>query len=403
MRIITRYISLILLVFSCTAVVAVNPKRPWTFFVYIAADNNLNPEADLNISQMLKVSSNTNVYIVVHLNIKRAYENKKTQKLLIQNGKITQIGTTTVEDSGDAKTFLNAMKWAVTEYPSDHLLIDVWNHGSGPLNRNIWAQRGVCYDDSTGHYMTDLMYKNAFDVIVNQYRGGKNIDIIAFDACLMADLEVAYTLKNYAQYMIASQQTVPGPGFNYTEVLSIFNHNTPDAASFARWIVSAFEHQYGSSKLSYTLSAVDLSKLASAVSSTNEIAHQLYNYLNTGNSAKVVSVVKKSAATNACPHYDEPTYIDLYTFLANLYMNLAQMGLNTGNSAKLKSLLQNSLTNLSQCTIANVRSGDVAKSRGISIYFADVNSGIEPSYPELYWSKENPAWLNFLEEYVNRP
>ena len=74
---------------------------------------------------------------MVYLNIKRTGETKKTQRLVIQNGKITQEGATTVEDSGDENTLIKALVWAVTEYPSDHLVVDLWNHGSGPLNRNM--------------------------------------------------------------------------------------------------------------------------------------------------------------------------------------------------------------------------------------------------------------------------
>ncbi len=402
MRIFSRSISLALVLLISGTVGATNPKRPWTFFVYMAADNNLNPDADMNISQMVKASSSANVYIVVHLNIKRANENKKTQKLVIQNGKISQIGATTAEDSGSDVTFLNAMKWAITDYPSDHLLVDVWNHGSGPLNRSMWAHRGVCYDDSTGNYMTDLMYKRAFDVIVNQYRGGHKIDIIAFDACLMADIEVAYTLQNYSNYLVASQQTVPGPGYNYTDVLSIFSHSTPDPVTFAKWLVSSYDRQYKPMQESYTLAALDLSKLSPAVAATNTIAQQLTNYLNADSTGALQGVIANAADPSNCAHFDEPTYLDLYSFYANLYMAIGQMGLSGSNATKLKTAIKNGLTGIAHCVIANVHSNsDFAKARGMSAYFADVNSGIEPSYQSLYWTTANPAWLDFLSEYVN--
>lgn len=401
MRIFNRALYLALVVLISGNIEGTNPKRPWTFFVYMAADNSLNTEADMNIAQMVKSSSSSNVYIVVHLNIKRSGESKKTQKLVIQNGKIAQVGATTVEDSGSDATFLNAMKWAVTDYPSDHLLVDVWNHGSGPLNRDILAHRGVCYDDSTGNYMTDLKYKRAFDVIVNQYRGGKKIDIIAFDACLMADIEVAYTLQNYSNYLVASQQTVPGPGYNYTDVLSLFAHSTPDPVTFARWIVTAYDHQYKPAQESYTLAAMDLSKLTPAVAATNTIAQQLTSYLNAGTSSALQAVIAKAADPSNCAHFDEPTYLDLYTFYANLYMNVGQMGLSGANTNKLKTALRSGLTGISHCVITNAHSPEFGKTHGMSVYFADVNSGVEPSYQSLYWTTANPAWLDFLTEYVN--
>lgn len=400
MRIFMRYTGLVLLLAMSSTLLAVNAKRPWTFFVYIAADNNLNPEADLNIAQMVKESSSSNVYIVVHLNIKRVGENKKTQKLLIQNGKITQIGATTAEDSGSSKTLLNALQWAITEYPSDHLLVDIWNHGSGPLNRTIQQHRGVCYDDSTGNYMTDLEYKKALDVIVNQYRGGKKIDIICFDACLMANLEVAFTVKNYAHYLVSSQQTVPGPGYNYTDVLSIFDIKNPDAATLARWITTSYDHYYKSSGLSYTMSCIDLSKLNAIALTTNSIAQTLTGILKTDRSGAVARTITASALPSVCPHFDEPTYIDLYIFYSNLYTRTKQMGLNSTQANKVKSVIRSGMTAIAQAIMLNVYSSDFVKTRGLSIYFVDLQEGIEGSYNKLYWSKINPSWLDFLYEYA---
>jgi hypothetical protein len=380
---------------------AVNAKRPWTFFVYIAADNNLNPEADLNIAQMVRESSSSNVYIVVHLNIKRMGENKKTQKLLIKNGTISQIGATTAEDSGSGKTLLNALEWAITEYPSDHLLVDIWNHGSGPLNRSMYHHRGVCYDDSTGNFMTDLDYKKAFDVIVNQYRGGKKIDIIAFDACLMANLEVAFTLQNYANYIVSSQQTVPGPGYNYTDVLSIFDLKNPDAATLARWLVTSYNRYYKSSGESYTLSCIDASKLNAVVATTNTIAQTLTALLKTDRSGALARTITASTLPSVCPHFDEPTYIDLYTFYSNLYTRINQMGLNTTQASKLKTMIRSGMTAIAQAIMLTMHSPDFTKAKGVSIYFVDLEEGIQGSYDNLHWSKVNPAWLNFLYEYAS--
>lgn len=398
MRVFKHCIAYYMLFLASTGLSASNPKRPWTFFVYIAADNNLNPEADMNIAQMVKASSTKNAYIVVHLNIKRDNEAKKTQKFLIQNGKMIQIGATTREDSGDYNTLLNAMKWALTDYPSDHVAVDVWNHGSGPLNRNPWIHRGVCYDDSTGNYMTDVQYKKAFDVIVNQYRGGKKIDIIAFDACLMATIEVAYTLQKYATFLVASQETVPGPGYNYTDVLSIFAHSNPDPVTFARWIVSAYDHQYKPTRESYTLAAIDLTKIGNAVSAVNTIAQTLAKYLPSN--TKLSDVIATCADPSQCPHFDEPTYIDLYSFLANLYTHVTQMGLSNTDAPKVKATIKNGLTTLAQTMISNVYSPNFGKTRGLSIYFADYGAGIEPSYQDLYWTKNNPQWIDFLSAYL---
>jgi Clostripain family len=387
-----RSIALILGFLNTAQAQSLNPRRPWLAFVYIAGDNNLWPEADKNIDQMAKASKTSNGYIVVYLNIKRDGQKKQTQQLLIQDGAIIPQGPITVEDSGDPKTLIKALSWAITEFPSDNILVDLWNHGSGSLNRGMMQHRGICYDDSTGHYLTDLDYKHAFDVIVNQYRGGKKIDIITFDACLMADIEVAFTLQPYANYLVSSQQTVPGPGFNYTTVLNALATSSPSPENFAQSIVHAFDSYYKSCGLSYTLSAIDLSKLTTVINATNSLAVLLCGLLKNDTSKTLTHMIGSVISNFIMPK--------LYTLCSNLYLYATKAGLSKNDAEKLKTATRTCMAAIAQAVFANVRSADLVNAKGISIYFADTNYGMEPSYPDLYWSKINPAWANFLNNYL---
>lgn len=395
-----RSIGLLALIFITFSAEALNARRPWLFFVYIAGDNNLWPEADKNINQMVKASKTTNAYIVVHLNIKRDGQKKQSQLLLIQDGAILQQGVTTVEDSGDYKTLIKALSAAVTAYPSDYILVDLWNHGSGSLNRNMMEQRGVCYDDTTGHFMTDLDYKQALDVIVHQYRGGKKLDIVTFDACLMADIEVGFTLQPYAHYLVSSQQTVPGAGYNYTTVLNALASSVPTPASFAKSIVQAFDSYYKASGQTYTLSAIDLAKLTTVINATNSLATLLAGLLKNDKSKALTHMITSAATSTNMPKLDESTYLDLYTLCSNLYVQATRAGLAKTDADKLKTATRNCMSAIAQAVFANVRSSDLANAKGLSIYFADTHYGMEPSYPDLYWSEINPAWLNFLNSYL---
>lgn len=394
-----RLLSLCVLAFSLTAD-GLNAKRPWLFFVYMAADNSLWQEADVNIAQIVEASKTQNAYIVVYLNIKRNGQKKQSQLFLIQDGQKTQIGATGADDSGDYKTLIKTLSTAVTDFPSDHVLVDLWNHGSGPLNRTMLEHRGVCYDDTTGNYMTDLGYKQALDTIVHQYRGGKKIDIVAFDACLMADLEVDYALAPCANYVVSSQQTVPGPGYNYTLVLQALASTNPTPISFATSIVKDYDAYYKTSGQAYTLSAKDLSKLAPVVSATNALANLLNTLLNNDTTGSVAQALYTAATSSNLPKFDEPTYLDLATLCADIALQSSNAGLNSSDMNKLRFASRTCMTAISRAVIANVRSADLSNAKGMSIYFADVNSGMEPSYLKLYWTQENPAWVNFLNTYL---
>ncbi len=41
------------------------------------------------------------------------------------------------------------------------------------------------------------------------------IDVLAFDACLMAMAEVQYALRDVAEYFVGSQEVVSGDGYDY--------------------------------------------------------------------------------------------------------------------------------------------------------------------------------------------
>lgn len=62
----------------------------------------------------------------------------------------------------------------------------------------------------------DYLYpKEICRAIENSFGKNKKIDIIAFDACWMQMFENAYTLKNCANYMVASENLISLQGFGY--------------------------------------------------------------------------------------------------------------------------------------------------------------------------------------------
>jgi hypothetical protein len=61
------------------------------------------------------------------------------------------------------------------------------------------------------------------------------------DACLMSNLEVAYQVRNYAHYLVASEETEPETGWPYSEMLRRFEES-PDLATerLAAHMVAAY-------------------------------------------------------------------------------------------------------------------------------------------------------------------
>ena len=217
---------LFLQIFLLCSPFAAHAQKPWTFLVYMARDNSLSDEGTFNIDQMKSVA-NENANILV-FDSHKLNGVKESQKLVITNNSVQVIETLPNLDSGSPDTFLQACLWAVNDFPSDKLAIIAWDHGSGPLNRagKQYTERGFCYDDTTNNNLTDVNILNPLAQIVKA-RGGKAIDLFGFDACLMADVEIIAGLAAYTGIVVASQQTVPGTGWDYSAALAWTKNPTP--------------------------------------------------------------------------------------------------------------------------------------------------------------------------------
>lgn len=380
-------------------------QKPWTFLVYMAADNNLNPYATLDLKEMAQIGSNENVNICVYLTIKPLGKPKVTQKIYIEKDKIIVKEEVPGKDSGATATLQEALVWAHNEYPSDHMAVVLWNHGSGPLNRSeagILSNRGICYDDSTGNFLTDRNLITAFRYFCEHYKEGQKIDVFACDACLMAHVEVAYASALFADFFVASQETIPGEGYGYNRALRIFRKNNPDAETFARHLVTAYGNTYGTdanaSYNDYTLSAMNLSYAPQLANNISRLGRLLRAALKSDTTGNRKAIIDSCLSSDICTHFTVGYYIDLYQFCSNLLKKAGSLGLSSTGYSALTNTLNTGMRLIRSCVLTNVHSPNKNGVGGLSIYFA--NSIVDDSYLSLYWT-EHTDWALFLQEYLS--
>ena len=444
------YLGLLSLGFLCTTQAhdlnSIEKKKNWTFLTYMAADNDLYPFADRNIEQMCAIGSNENVNILVHLDIRKSSnvqlnstKKKVTKRLLINKKKIQQIGPDLCMDSGKAETLMDAAKWAIMEFPSDHLAISLWNHGSGALNpkgriinpvelfyydpatsminldrsiafleyvtqQNENGRRGVCFDETTGNYLDDQKLVQAFREIM-RLRGGKKVDLVTFDACLMASIETCKILAPYADYMTGSEEVELGTGYPYNAILNPLAQGPISPADFARHIVATYHTFYHQITRDYTHSSFDLSKAPSVFTCVENFATALKEAFVVGQSYEIYEAISKSRRPYSCTHFEEPSYIDLGHFCSNMLKNLEDLKNTQKAGSPLFTLALSIQTHCHTCldairslVISNVTGNNLAAAQGISIYFPlDM---IHPSYPYTEFGKDS-KWLSFLNTYLS--
>lgn len=111
----------------------------WTVMVYIAADNNLDPQAIADVQEMEKVGSTDQVQITVLLDRSAGW--KTTRRAIIQRAPEDDVQSMnpnlpTCEDlgeadSGNADTLRDFILWSQRNCPSQRTALILWNHGGG--------------------------------------------------------------------------------------------------------------------------------------------------------------------------------------------------------------------------------------------------------------------------------
>jgi len=116
--------------------------------------------------------------------------------------------------------------------------------------------RSVSFDDDTQHFLYNRDIEDSLR--------GQNLDIIGFDACLMAMMESAYAFSDIAKVMVASEELIPGDGWKYNSWMQqVVANPSIDATSLGKVLVQSYKDEYQDTG-NMTLSAVDLTKVRDA-------------------------------------------------------------------------------------------------------------------------------------------
>jgi len=212
----------------------------------------------------------------------------------------------------------------------------------------------------------------------------------------MASLEIGATLSSSVNYLVASEDTIPGAGYNYTRILSEFTTKTLDPLAFSKRMVAAYKETYQGAG-DFALSAVDLQSMGSFVSNLNAVSRFLTQQLQGKNKTAVKSVIKKSMSALYCPCFNK-IYVDLLQFYKNLYKNVAGLKLKVAEASAFKNILLNGIALFPNFVKANAVSTSFKQAGGLTIYFD--TRGIDASYYQLFWTEKNASWLNLLKAYL---
>jgi len=169
------------------------------------------------------------------------------------------------ESVGESSTLTDFISFCMDRFPAERFGLILWNHGGGSVE-------GYAVDEIfDGDSLTLNELKEAFE---GSYLKDNKLEFLGFDACLMANIETAYIAKDYAKYLIASEELEPGNGWDYYTWLTCLGSNPQmDGSEIGREIVDSFVNFYKENDMedeATTLSVVDLTKVEAVVSALED-------------------------------------------------------------------------------------------------------------------------------------
>lgn len=213
---------------SCVVTVASEPvvqSDAWTLLVYMCgadleSDVSQGGAATEDLTEIygLRKSLPSDVNVVVQAGGASRWESTYSSVInknycnrfhLTTSGYVKDSQTTKV-DMSLASSLESFVEWGLTTYPADKVGLVLWNHGG--------AMDGCCFDEQFNEGYEGLMpseVASAIPTAIANSNYNKNLEFIGYDCCLMSIQDIAGLNSDYANYMIASEESEWGYGWSY--------------------------------------------------------------------------------------------------------------------------------------------------------------------------------------------
>ncbi|NLJ49656.1 MAG: hypothetical protein GX428_08760 [Candidatus Atribacteria bacterium] len=343
-------------------------KAHWTVMIFLNGDNDLDNQAIADLHSMEIVGSSDKVNILVqHDSLQgpaiRYFVEKDSDPLKMNSKVLQHLGEINM---GDANNLVDFIRFCAQNYPADKYVLILWNHGSGFKGKNISFDQTSNNDSITIPELGQALLR-AKSIL------SKPINLLGMDACLMAMIEVAYEVRESSNLMVASQESVPGDGWDYATFLeSLVTNPTMNENQLAYIIADSFMSQFPLQDVNISVTDLNqleelttsIGQLSKAILSDNQTSPQIY--IEVGDTSQ---------------YYSDYDFIDLGDFSQLLATN------SRVRSSEVKSAAFTINTFLSRVVLYNrIHGSGVENSHGLSIYFP--YKSYNPQYELLAFNRE---------------
>lgn len=317
--------------------------------------------ATQDLMELMEVTLPENVRVVIQTGGAKEWQNNVVNADILQRYVYDSTGLTLVDElppasMGDTATLTDFLRFCKTYYPAEHTAVLFWNHGGGSVN-------GAAFDER--YYLDSLTLdemRTAFGRVWPGDEADPPLELVGFDTCLMATVDVVDTFVGTARYLVASEEVEPGNGWNYTGWAGALAEDpTMDGAALGRIICDTY---YAGCE---------------AVGTQNKATLSLTDLTRCGPLLEAYEAFGAEALAEAC---EDPSFFSRFARIAAQsenyggntreqgYTNMVDLGHMARQSTGLLQTAGDVLTALEDCVLYRVNGPYRAEATGLSCYYS---------------------------------
>ena len=381
---------------SASALVACTSNSPpaaesgsWTILTYSIADTDLEPYMMDDLDELGQSGGYDELNLVALVDRSTDYGDEPVLGLDGWDGgkllEITSGGATELENMGDINTgdpqvLADFITRGITDYPADHYALVISDHGAS------WP--GVGGDESSDLDSLELWELNEAIAGGLEGAGLDKLDLLGFDACLMATYEVASTLAPLADRLLASQELEPGHGWDYSAFAMVGQNGGATVDELGSALIAGFEAQAidQDDDSEITLSLTDLTQMPAVDAALAEFTGQLIARVD-----GVAPTVGKTLATTL--GFGKSPDPDSESFMTDLGMLAGEIGVD---ALDVSDAADDLVRAINDAVVDKVDGQATRGATGLSIYFPPQPEYYVQDYDEIV---TDGAWIDFLVAY----
>jgi hypothetical protein len=289
----------------------------WIIYWYLCGSDleSENGLATVDLMEMMEVDLPDNITVVILAGGAKEWDNDVCRNDNLTLMEYSSEGLSVIDywanaSMGNENTLHDFIKFCESRYTADKKMLTFWDHGGGSTS-------GVCYDENfDDDYLTLAEVNTALSY--NYYNDGPAFEVIGFDACLMATVDSAQACSPFANYMVASEETEPGLGWNYKGYLSALAENPGmDGAELGKIICDTYYSDLEEYEMheQATLSVVSLAHLSPIIYVLNALGNEGVAYAGMNGSSQFFAQLGRGAKNAESYSDSEADMVDLLDFI----------------------------------------------------------------------------------------